>query len=112
MKLTLTKRFSFSASFSGSNKIHAHNYALGVTVSCNAREIDDAALAKRIDTALIQKVQSRDLRMDVDFLKSLRINESNLLKIFWKIIRKEIHPLKLLALSLARDKGTAYSLTR
>ena len=110
MKITLTKYFRFSASFSKNNKIFGYNYILGITTDIIAEE-EEALLEQKINKNLIKKIDSRDLGTDVDFLKGARLHDENLLSIFWPIIKKEIHPLPLRALSLQRDDRTCVTLS-
>jgi len=61
---------------------------------------------KKIEESLIKKLDSRDLGLHVDFLKGAALNDANLLRIFWGIIKKEIRPAALYSLSLERDGRT------
>ena len=112
MKITLTKKFHFSASYAISpDRVIGHNYILGVTTE----GVDEAAemlLEKKIHEALIQKIDSQDLGMHVDFLKNIKITDTNLLRVFWEIIRVEIHPIELSVLSLQRDEHTEVFISR
>ena len=104
-QVTFTKTFDFSASFSRDGKIYGHNYTLGVTTDWMDEEAE-ALFEAKVRESLIKKMESRDLGLHVDFLKGARLNDENLLAIFWPILKKEIHPLGLHRLSLQRDQRT------
>ncbi len=102
MTITFTRFFQFSASHTYQDKIVGHNYVLGVTTD-TLDDPSEVQFDKKINEALISKLHSRDLGLHVDFLKGARITDDNLLKIFWGMIKKEIDPMPLRALSLERD---------
>jgi hypothetical protein len=104
-RVTFTRTFDFSASFSRDGKIFGHNYTLSVTTDW----LDEAAEARfdeKIRRSLISKMESRDLGLHVDFLKGAKLNDENLLAVFWPIVKREIDPLPLYRLSLRRDCRT------
>ncbi len=109
MKIFCTKFFRFSASFSEGSEIHGHNYVLGVTMPAMDRPAE-RRIDEKIEAALIRRIDSRDLGMDVDFLKGVPMTDSGLLKAFWQVISREITPITLEALSLERDKRTVTKL--
>ncbi len=110
-KVFLTKLFYFSASFSRKSEVHGYNYTLLVRVPFSEKT-DENYIEKKIHDSIIQKIHSRDLGRDVDFLKKIKITELNLLRIFFKIIQREIKPNKLVELSLERGRGTFFSISR
>ncbi len=105
MKITLTKKFYFSASHDSPSGVTGHNYVLNVTTQA-LKKTEEVALEKNIHEALIQKIDSRDLGLHVDFLKNIEITDKNLLQVFWEIIQLQIYPVELVALSLERDERT------
>jgi hypothetical protein len=110
MKATLTKFFHFSASFSKNNQVIGHNYVLGVTVD----SLDEAAesdFTQKIEMALIKKIESRDLGLHVDFLKTVELNDVGILNAFLKEILKSGANAKIRSLSLSRDKKTLTEIT-
>ena len=111
MKISLTKTFYFSASHSHEGKIFGHNYTLGVTTQA-ADQDSERILEEKVNGSILQRVQSRDLGLHVDFLKGISINDQNLLEVFWKILDREMKPLVLLKLTLARDKRTQVTMER
>ena len=108
-KVFWTKLFYFSASFSRGPEIHGHNYTLIATLHYSGK-FDEAAIEQKIKKSIIDKIHSRDLGLDVDFLRGTKITDFNLLKIFSKIIAGEIKPARLAGLSLERDKNTRLSM--
>ncbi len=109
MKFSFQKRFHFSASFERDGKIHAHNYVLEI-VTDPVDEASELILEKKVRNCLIAKLDSHDLGLHVDFLKNADLTEANLLSAFRKLLSKEILPLKLISLSLERDKNTRVNL--
>ena len=104
-KVLWTKLFYFSASFSKNTEVHGHNYTLAVTLRFSGK-LDEVLVEEAIEKALIQKIHSRDLGRDVDFLKNVKITDLNLLKVFSEIISREIRPIRIERLSLRRDPRT------
>jgi 6-pyruvoyltetrahydropterin/6-carboxytetrahydropterin synthase len=75
---------------------HGHNYILFVTVRGeidikSGYVIDAKSLKRIINTKIIDKVDHRNLNMDVDFLKDVIPTAENLLYHFWKEIEPEIN---------------------
>ncbi len=110
MKVHLTKAFFFSASFSQNNRVVAHNYTLKITTDGLDERLEKELEAK-VEGGLIKKLQSHDLGTDVDFLKGTSLEEESLLKVFWALIQKEIHPVPLRALSLEKDGRSKLTLS-
>lgn len=84
---------------------HGHNYILFVTVKGEIDEksgyvIDAKSLKDIINTQVIDKVDHRNLNMDVDFLKDIIPSAENLLSHFWK----QLQPL------IDNDKRKLYKL--
>lgn len=102
MKTSQIKKYCFSASFSRGERVIGHNYILGVMTDA-LDEGQENALDLTVQRALIEKIDSRDLGKDVDFLKNIKIDEMSLLKAFWKILKPEIHPILLRSLFLEKD---------
>ncbi|GEM_PF-1043193 len=106
MRLELTKHFPFSASYASGGKIYGHNYLLSVTLEI-ADERSESAIENRIDEELISKMHSKDLGLDVAFLKGVAITDAHLLTAFWPLIEKVVAPSTLVSLELRRDKRTS-----
>ena len=90
-KALLTKLFYFSSSFARGREIHGHNFILSVTVEFTSKT-NESRIEEKIQRSVIQPIHSRDLGLDVDFLKNTPITELNLLKVFTRIIKNEIKP--------------------
>lgn len=110
MVLRLSKRFPFSSSFSRDGKVYGYNYSLHLLTDA-VSPAEESALEARISEELIRHIHSRDLSSDVDFLKGVAITDENLLKVFWGIVQKAIHPHRLRALTLERDSRTSLTLS-
>lgn len=87
-----------------------HNYVLTV-VTGPLDERLEAALEERVMRCLIQKLDSSDLGLHVDFLKGIEMNEAELLKAFWGVLSNEVPPIRIRSLSLKRDKKTRVTLS-
>ena len=86
---------------------HGHNYILWVTVKGKINEetgyvIDLKELGKIIKEKIINKVDHKNLNLEVDFLKNTIISTENLAVEFWNQLDQpiralgcEIHSLKL-----------------
>lgn len=105
MKALLTKRFSFSASFSRDGRVYGHNYTLGVTLPFSDK-IDEEGLERSVREGLIDKIHSRDLSLHVDILKNVEITDLNLLRAFAPEVAAAVRPLALHSLWLERDSRT------
>ena len=102
MLTRVTKKFHFSASYKSGERVLGHNYVLGVVTGALNDE-EEAALDHKVRRVLIDRIDSRDLGLHVDFLKNIEINEWNILKSFWKLLEPEILPLTLSELFLEKD---------
>lgn len=74
---------------------HGHNFELIVTVKGNPDPdtgfvVDLKKLGDLIKTSIINKVDHRNLNMDVDFMKDKLPSCENLIVEFWKIIELEL----------------------
>ena len=105
----ITKYFHFSASYQRLEKVFGHNYVLGITLE-GLNENDERVLTKNIHTHLIDKVHSRNLETDVDFLRGKDINDKRLLESFAKITQSVVPPSALKFLTLKRDQRTLATL--
>ena len=84
---------------------HGHNYSLEVTVRGHVEPqtgmvFDLKALKKLTNTEIIDKVDHKNLNVDVDFLKGIIPTAENLVLKFWeilepKIARGSLHEIKL-----------------
>ena len=123
MKVYLTRRYRFSASHRLHNEAlsseenialykkcnnpngHGHNYALEVTLSGEVNDdtgmvFDLKELKKLTQREIIDKVDHKNLNVDVDYLKGIIPTAENLAIKFWEILEPKItqgrlHEIKL-----------------
>ena len=84
---------------------HGHNYVLEVTVKCEVDPetgmvLDLKALKKLINEEIINKVDHKNLNVDVDFLKAVIPTAENIAIHIWNILKPkiesgELHEVKL-----------------
>ena len=92
---------------------HGHNYKLEVAVSGNIDDktgmvINFVELKKISDDEIINKVDHKNLNLDVDFLKGTLTTAENLAKKFFEILDKKITKGKLVSVSVSEsDNSTA-----
>lgn len=77
---------------------HGHNYVLWVTVKGNINPetgfvVNLKELSKIINTYIIEKVDHRNLNMEVDFLNGKIISTENIAVYFWKELEKPVNEL-------------------
>ena len=74
---------------------HGHNYVLEVTVTgepdINGYVMDLASLKKIVEINLIEKVDHKNLNLDVDFMKGVIPTSENIVTKFWNEIEGEIN---------------------
>ncbi len=84
---------------------HGHNYDMEVTVAGDPPEetgmvIDLKKLADRIDVEVIEKVDHKNMNLDVDFMDGIIPTAENLAMAFWKILAPKIREGKLYSIKL------------
>lgn len=84
---------------------HGHNYKLEVTVAGEADPIagyvmDLKKLKKIITDVVIDKVDHKNLNMDVDFLKGIIPTCENLCIVFWNELASQLPSVKLYKIRL------------
>lgn len=104
-QVRLTQFFRFSASFAHQKKIYGHNYKLGITTSWMDDE-SEKEFVRRIEEKLISQIHSRDLTLDVPFLKGLEITDAVLLEHFYVIALKAAEPQRIYSMALERNSRT------
>ena len=109
MKTTVTKSFEFSASYSDAGKVFGHNYVLRATFHSQDATVEHG-LSEKIENSLIQKMHSRDLGQDVEFLKNTPPNDLSRLRVFWGVIAEATRPAQLVSLCLERDRRTQWTI--
>ncbi len=105
MNESTTKSFRFSASHSEGSKVIGKNYIMEVTTrALSAKE--ETEFEKTVESRLLRHLESRDLGLEVEFLKDIEITDANLLKVFWGLLEKGAPFVQILSLSLIRDSKT------
>ena len=91
---------------------HGHNYELFVTVKGRVNPergwiIDLKVLSRLIQDKVIEKVDHRNLNMDVDFLKGVMTSTENVAIAIWKELEGEIaaHGAKLHCVKLRETEN-------
>ena len=89
---------------------HGHNYTVEVTVAGDppadsGMVIDLKVLAEIIDRELIERVDHKNLNMDVDFMRGTIPTAENIAIGFWKILAPKITEGKLFAIKLYESEN-------
>jgi 6-pyruvoyltetrahydropterin/6-carboxytetrahydropterin synthase len=90
---------------------HGHNYTVEVLIG--ADEIDPKVsmvinfydLEKILKAEIIDKVDHKNLNLDVDFLNGVNPTAENLSRIFFDLLEPKIQPAKLIAVSVSESEG-------
>jgi 6-pyruvoyltetrahydropterin/6-carboxytetrahydropterin synthase len=90
---------------------HGHNYTVEVIIG--ADEIDPQVsmvinfydLEKILNSEIIDKVDHKNLNLDVDFLQGVNPTAENLCQIFFDLLEPKIQPAKLIAVSVSESEG-------
>ncbi len=85
---------------------HGHNYELSVTVAGEPDPktgmiIDLKKLSDLIKEEIINKVDHKNLNVDVDFLQGVIPTTENLVRIFWNILNPKIKQGKLYSIQIS-----------
>lgn len=105
MDAELTKGFSFSASYRSGDRSIGRNYILRVTVHA-LPESEENEFEKTVQNELIEKIHTRDLSDNVDFLKNTAIDDLALLRAFRKRLAASLARFQPKRLTLERDART------
>ena len=84
---------------------HGHNYEIEVTVGGDPpREtgmvIDLKKLAEIIDTEIVERVDHKNMNVDVDFMQGCIPTAENMAMAFWRILEPKIDEGKLVSIKL------------
>ena len=84
---------------------HGHNYVLEVTVEgpIDARTgyvIDLGALARTVEREVVDRVDHRNLNLDVDFMRGVNPTSENIVVQCWRVIAPLVAPGRLARLRL------------
>lgn len=91
---------------------HGHNYELEVSVrgAVEARTgyvMDLARLKDVVTREIIEKVDHRNLNLDVDFMRDVIPTTENLAVRIWEILAKAIDPAKLALITLRESENNS-----
>jgi 6-pyruvoyltetrahydropterin/6-carboxytetrahydropterin synthase len=78
---------------------HGHNYELFVTVKGNVDPetgvvINLKELSQIINTSIIDKLDHKNLNIEVDFLQNTIVSTENIIKAIWKVLEAELKDTK------------------
>jgi len=79
---------------------HGHNYEIEVTVAgmpdpSTGMVLDLKKLSEIIDVEILEKVDHKNLNLDVDFLEGIIPTAENLAVVFWNILKTKLPAGKL-----------------
>ena len=84
---------------------HGHNYVLEVSVTgpIDGRTgyvIDLGALKRLVQDEVIDKVDHRNMNLEVDFMRDLIPTTENIVVAFWRVLEPRVRPARLTRLKL------------
>jgi 6-pyruvoyltetrahydropterin/6-carboxytetrahydropterin synthase len=84
---------------------HGHNYVLEVSVTgpIDGRTgyvIDLGALKRLVQDEVIDKVDHRNMNIEVDFMRDLIPTTENIVVAFWRVLEPAVRPARLTRLKL------------
>ena len=84
---------------------HGHNYILDVSVKGSLDErtgyvIDLSRIKEIVTSTVIEKVDHRNLNLEVDFLRDTIPTTENVVVAFWRVLEPALRPAKLTKLVL------------
>jgi len=84
---------------------HGHNYTLEVSVlgtpdPTSSYVIDLSTLKRIVEQEFIDKVDHKNLNLDVDFMRGINPTSENIVLACWKVLEHKVHPGKLVRLRL------------
>jgi len=84
---------------------HGHNYVLEVSVTgpIDGRTgyvIDLGALKRLVQDEVIDKVDHRNMNVEVDFMRDLIPTTENIVVAFWRVLEPRVRPARLTRLKL------------
>ena len=84
---------------------HGHNYVLEVSVTgpIDGRTgyvIDLGALKRLVQDEVIDKVDHRNMNVEVDFMRDLIPTTENIVVAFWRVLEPAVRPARLTRLKL------------
>jgi len=84
---------------------HGHNYVLEVSVEgeidpVSGYVVDLGALREIAEREVIDRLDHRNLNLDVDFLRGINPTSENLVVAIWQVLHPRVHPGRLTKLRL------------
>ena len=84
---------------------HGHNYTLDVSVQGPIDErtgyvIDLAVLKRIVEERAVNKIDHKNLNLDVDFMSGVNPTSENIIVAIWRELEPAVHPGKLVRLVL------------
>ena len=122
-EVTVTRRLSFNAAHRVHNPAlsdaentrlfgkcnnpnwHGHNYRLDVSVTGPIDErtgyvIDLGALKQIVEAEVIQRIDHRNVNLEVDFMRGINPTAENIVVACWKVLKPAVAPGRLSRLTL------------
>jgi 6-pyruvoyltetrahydropterin/6-carboxytetrahydropterin synthase len=89
---------------------HGHNYVLEVSVEGDIDDrtgyvLDLSKLRDVVEARIIDKVDHKNLNLDVDFMKDIIPTAENMVVQFWRILEPAVRPAKLARLVLRETEN-------
>ena len=84
---------------------HGHNYVLEVSVTGPIDDrtgyvIDLGALKRLVQDEVVDKVDHRNMNVEVDFMRDLIPTTENIVVAFWRVLEPRVRPARLTRLKL------------
>ncbi|HLV25594.1 MAG TPA: 6-carboxytetrahydropterin synthase [Gemmatimonadales bacterium] len=89
---------------------HGHNYVLDVSVSGEVDErtgyvMDLGALARLVEHEVLDKVDHRNMNVDVPFMQGINPTTENIIVAIWRILEPQVSPARLTKLRLQETEN-------
>ncbi len=89
---------------------HGHNYVLDVSVSGEVDErtgyvMDLSELARLVEREVLDKVDHRNMNVDVPFMQGINPTSENIIVAIWRILEPAVRPARLTRLRLRETEN-------
>lgn len=89
---------------------HGHNYVLDVSVSGEVDErtgyvMDLSELARLVERKVLDKVDHRNMNVDVPFMQGINPTSENIIVAIWRILEPAVRPARLTRLRLRETEN-------
>jgi 6-pyruvoyltetrahydropterin/6-carboxytetrahydropterin synthase len=89
---------------------HGHNYVLDVSVSGEVDErtgyvMDLSELARLVEREVLDKVDHRNMNVDVPFMHGINPTSENIIVAIWRILEPAVRPARLTRLRLRETEN-------